>query len=376
VPDTLRLAPGTVTTLRAELGRALHHLNEQSRGALFVAAADLLGSTSVNSVADGFAGGYWNARNNPLARRLSVGGICEDAMAGILSGLTTFGRHLGVGASYAAFLAPLGHVAARLHAIGSQARRTVSGAAYSPMILVCAHAGLKTGEDGPTHADPQALQLLQQNFPPGTAVTLTPWDPQEIWVLLTTALARRPALIAPFVTRPGETVLDRATLGLAPVEAAAGGVYLLRRPRDGGAGTIILQESAVTYAFVEEALPRIEQAGLDPWVYYVASAELFDALPEEEQRQIFPEERATEAMGITGFTLPTLFRWLQSDLGRSMSLHPYRGGHFPGSGPGAMVLAEAGLDGESQYQAFRRYLDARTRGTRSLLAGTGVAAPN
>jgi len=32
-------------------------------------------------------------------------------------------------------------------------------------VLVCAHAGLKTGEDGPTHADPQPLQLLQENFP-------------------------------------------------------------------------------------------------------------------------------------------------------------------------------------------------------------------
>ena len=55
------------------------------------------------------------------------------------------------------------------------------------MVLVCAHAGLKTGEDGPTHADPQALQLLQENFPRGTAITLTPWDPQECWPLLAAA---------------------------------------------------------------------------------------------------------------------------------------------------------------------------------------------
>ena len=33
---------------------------------------------------------------------------------------------------------------------------------------------LKTGEDGPTHADPQCLQLIQENFPPGIMVTLTP----------------------------------------------------------------------------------------------------------------------------------------------------------------------------------------------------------
>ncbi|HEY4640984.1 MAG TPA: hypothetical protein VII75_06540 [Thermoanaerobaculia bacterium] len=28
---------------------------------------------------------------------------------------------------------------------------------------------LKTGEDGPTHADPQPLQLLQENFPLGSS---------------------------------------------------------------------------------------------------------------------------------------------------------------------------------------------------------------
>jgi hypothetical protein len=89
------------------------------------------------------------------------------------------------------------------------------------MILVCAHAGLKTGEDGPTHADPQALQLLQEDFPRGTAISLTPWEPQEIWTLVAAALAKRPALISAFVTRPNEPVLDREALGLAPPEAAA-----------------------------------------------------------------------------------------------------------------------------------------------------------
>ena len=91
-----------------------------------------------------------------------------------------------MGSSYGAFMAPLGHIAARLHAIGAQARQAACGEPYRPMILVCGHAGLATGEDGPTHADPQALQLLQENFPRGTAITLTPWEPQEIWPLLAT----------------------------------------------------------------------------------------------------------------------------------------------------------------------------------------------
>ncbi len=69
-PRRCALAPGTVTTLRNELGRALHHLNQASGGALFVAAADLLGSTSVNKVAEGFPAGFWNAATNPESRTL------------------------------------------------------------------------------------------------------------------------------------------------------------------------------------------------------------------------------------------------------------------------------------------------------------------
>jgi transketolase len=356
-PAELALEPGTVTTLRGELGRALRHYNEASGGALLVGAADLLGSTSVNAIAAGFGDGFWNASANPAARTLSIGGICEDAMAGILSGLAAYGRHVGVGSSYGAFLAPLGHVAARLHAIGAQAK--APHGPWPPFLLVCAHAGLKTGEDGPTHADPQPLQLLQENFPRGTMITLTPWDPAEIWTLLATAFRRRPAIIAPFVTRPNEKVPDRAALGLAPVEAAATGVYLLRAPRGRGDVTVVLQESAVAYAFVEQALPLLEKGGIDPRVYYVASAELFDLLPSEEQRRIFPEEHAHEAMGITGFTLPTMFRWVRSDPGRAHTLHPYAKGHFLGSGQGPVVLAEAGLDGSSQAKAIRAYVEAR-----------------
>jgi transketolase len=355
-PAELTLKPGGVTTLRAELGRVLQYYNKVSGGALFAAAADLLGSTSLSTIGAGFPQGFYNAGANAGSRLLATGGICEDAMTGILAGICTFGHHLGAGSSYGAFLAPLGHIAARLHAIGGQARHAIADDPYRPVILVCAHAGMKTGEDGPTHADPQPLQLLQENFPKGTAITVTPWDPQEIWPLMAAAFARRPAIIAPFVTRPNETILDRKALGLAPPEDSVSGVYLLRKPRGEGKGTIVLQESAVTYAFVERALPQLIKEGFDPWVYYVSSAELFDLLPAEEQERIYPEKRAMEAMGITGFTLPTMFRWVRSDRGRAATLHPFRHGNFLGSGQGARVLSEAGLDGESQSRAVGRYL--------------------
>ena len=360
-PAELDLVPGANTTLRGELGKALGYLNRASSGAIFAAAADLLGSTSIANASSDFAPGYYNAATNPEARTLSIGGICEDAMAGILAGISTFGKHLGAGSSYGAFLSPLGHISARLHAIGNQSRQAISKVPYKPLILVCAHAGLKTGEDGPTHADPQALQLLQGNFPPGTAVTLTPWEPQEVWPLLAAALRARPAFIAPFVTRPAEPILDRAALGLAPVEAAVTGLYALRSAAGGGAGdgTIVLQGSGVTYAFVEGALPQLDAAGVDLNIFYVASAELFDLLDHDQRQHIFPGARADEAMGITGFTLPTMHRWVRSGHGRCHTLYPFRKGHFLGSGPGAMVLAEAGLDGDSQFAAIMRYVEER-----------------
>ena len=359
IPAELTLKPGQAATLRGELGRVLQHYNRASKGAVLTASADLYASTSVNTIGQGFPEGWYNAATNPGARMMSTGGICEDAMCGILAGLSTYGRHIGVGSSYGAFIAALGHVAARLHAIGNQARQAVFQEPYKPFILICAHAGVKTGEDGPTHADPQALQLLQGNFPLGTMITLTPWDPQEIWTLVSAALAKRPAVMAPFVTRPSEKVIDRQELGLAPATAAAGGVYLLRRAQGRRDGTLVLQGSDVGYAFVEQALPLLKEKGIDLDVYYVASAELFDLLPAVEKEKAYPEAAAQEAMGITGFTLPTMERWVCSGRGRRLTLHPFREGHFLGSGPAEKVLEEAGLDGESQFRAIRRYVEKK-----------------
>jgi transketolase len=358
VPEGLALATGGKSTLRDALGMTLNHYNRASGGAIFAAAADLLASTSVHRIGESFDAGFYNRRTNPGSRLLSIGGICEDAMMAVLSGIASFGSHTGAGSSYGAFSAPLGHIAARLHAIGNQARQSVDGGPYRPFFLVCAHAGLKTGEDGPTHADPQPLQLLQNNFAPGTMITLTPWDPQELWPLVSAALAKRPAVIAPFVTRPPETVLDRAALRMPPAAAAVKGVYRVRSAHGRGDGTVVLQGSAVMYAFLTGALPLIEKESLDLNVYYVASAELFDLLDEDERRRIFPEEHARDAMGITDFTLPTLERWILSERGRRNSLHPFRHGHYLGSGQGSVVIAEAGLDGASQFQAIREHVRA------------------
>jgi transketolase len=250
-----------------------------------------------------------------------------------------------------------------LHAIGQQARRDTYGLPANPYLLVCAHAGLMTGEDGPTHADPQCLQLLQGNFPPGALISLTPWDANELWPCLVAGLQARPAVLAPFVTRPATAVIDRTALGLPPASAAAQGLYALRRAGTSAADTacVVLQGHGVTEVFVRQVLPEIDRRGLELDVYCVTSAELFERLDPDEQQRIFPEHRARRAMGITGFTLPTLERWVTSNAGRRASLHPFAGGGYLGSGDAAQVLIQAGLDGEAQWRAVRAWIERKAR---------------
>lgn len=367
-PENLQLNAGDSVTLRGVLGDALNTLNKLTGGAIIGAAADLLGSTSVANLAQGFPPGLYHSVSNNEARLITVGGICEDAMGAFMAGLSSFGHHIGVTSSYGAFIGALEHVAARLHGIGQQAKRGADGP-YDTWIMINAHVGVKTGEDGPTHADPQVLQLLQENFPDNVLITLTPWDPQEIWPLLIAGLMARPAVLAPFVTRPPETVVDRSHFGLPAANAANKGVYAMRLADLDAReyhGTIVLQGNGVGTAFVTEVLPRLKEHGLNMNVYYVASTELFNGLPASEREQLFPEAFMYEAMGITDFTLPTMYRWVRSHEGLRRTLHSFRGRKYLGSGQAHMVLREAGLDAEHQMKAILDYA--------TVLEKTGRAA--
>ena len=362
IPDELKLETGTATTLRGELGRSLGYLNKKTNGGFIAGAADLLGSTSVNKLGAGFPDGFYNFISNPDSRLISAGGICEDALGAIMTGLSSYGFNIGVTASYAAFIAALEHIAARVHCISQQARHDFSGEPFKTFIMICGHAGLKTGEDGPTHADPQALQLLQENFPAGKAITLVPWDPQELWPLVMEGLMKRPAVLAPFVTRPNETVVDREKYKLPPATTAVNGVYQFRKadPEAGKYhGAIILQGSAVTNDFVTYVLPRLDESGFIMNVYYVSSAELFSMLPEQKQNEILPDKIMGEAMGITGFTMPTMYRWITSELGRKHTINSFVRGIYPGSGKAEVVMKEVGLNGSAQWDSIQKYIAAR-----------------
>ena len=281
-------------------------------------------------------------------------------MGGLMAGISTYGKAIGAGSSYGAFITSLEHITARLHGIGQQAKKAYLGLPQNTFIIVNAHAGLKTGEDGPTHADPQCPQAVQENFPRDVMITLTPWDPNEMYPMVIAALKKRPAVLAPFVTRPSEKIIDRKTLNLPPVTAAVKGLYAMRTAdpsKEHYHGTLVLQGSGITNAFVNEVLPRIDEAGFNMNVFYVTSAELFSMLSEKEQAEIYPDKFAYEAMGITGLTLPTLYRWVVSREGRKHSLHAFKHGHYLGSGKAHKVFEEAELHPEGQWKAIKEYAE-------------------
>lgn len=361
-PDELNVVPGLTTTLRGVLGSSLGYLNRISNGALIGVAADLSGSTSVNLLGSGFHEGFYDAVDNPDSRILAVGGICEDAIGGMMAGLSSFGKHIGVSSSYGAFISAMEHTAARLHGIGEQNRIMHFGGRYNTWIIINAHAGLKTGEDGPTHADPQCLQLLQENFPPGILISLTPWEPGEVWPLLAAGLKMRPAILSPFVTRPNELIIEREKLNLAPATEAVKGVYALRKadPERHLDGSVILQESGVTLEFVTKVLPRLDEEGYNINVFHVSSAELYDAHSKEEREALLPYSVRRNALGITGFTLPTMYKWITGFESRYNILHPFRKGFYLGSGTAESVLHQAGLDAESIYREVIKYIKANS----------------
>lgn len=350
-PEKFVFTPAAAYTLRGVLADALNYINTASGGALLTGSADLYGSTNAGTIAKGFGKGFYNKVSNPGSKEFAPGGICEDAMNAIATGISAFGSNIGVSSSYAAFLA-FGHVAMRMHAIGQQCLHELTGEGRRTVIMYNAHASLPTGEDGPTHADPQSLQLMQENFPKGACITITPWEVDEIWPLVTASLNARPAVFSPFATRPSEKFVDRAALGLAPAGNSVKGIYKVysaEKPE----GTVILQGAGVMRIFVTQVLPQVKNVD----VYYVTSRELFDLLTAEEREQIIPESVLKTAMMITDFTLPTIHAWVMSEKGRAHSLWPNKSHGYLGSARADITYVEAGLDAKGQISAIQKYIE-------------------
>ena len=354
IPQEFVFQAGQNPTLRATMAQALAKISKDTNGTLIVSTADLSGSTGAGKIAYD-SKGFYNKKTNPDSRLISSGGITEDGLSAVMSGVSAYGKQLGVAASYGAFTSAMMHTQARLHAIGQQGYEEATGKGKNTFIIFTGHAGLPTGPDGPTHADPQMLQLIAEDFPKGAAITLTPLDGNDVWPSLTAALNKRPAVLYPVVTRPNVKITDRANLGSDSQTQAKNGVYALYKTAE-AQGTVILQGSGVGEIFVQEVLPKIKEEKLPINAYYVVSPELFDMLSQEEKAQVLPISELYRAIAITDFTLPTMRRWLKSVKGEEMSLYPFKQGKYLTSGQAVDCYKEAGLDGAAQLKQIKEYL--------------------
>jgi len=350
-PEEIWNKPGSSVTLRGALGRTLHYFNKTTNGGLYGFAADLVGSTNLNLMCDDFQKKGFLSAENPYAKIIPTG-ITEDGGSSLITGISASGHYIGVGSSYATFMSPMGFTAARLFCIAYQAKH---GKDISPMILINAHAGLKTGEDGPTHACPLTLSFWKGFSKLHLKViTLTPWDANEIWPLMSAALKNNPAVILPYVTRPAEVIIDREKIGFPDASKSADGIYCVRRAKKSKA-TVIYQGAEVGVE-LPKVVSELDKAKVDANIFYISSSELFSYLPKKKQEEILSEELKRNAMAVTGFTIDTMYEYLLTSKGRDFSLHPFKKGIFLGSGPGGEVLKQAGLDVKSQVTAIKEFV--------------------
>ena len=70
---------------------------------------------------------------------------------------------------------------------------------------------------------------------------------------------------------------------------------------------------------------------------------------------ILPEEVTRRAMMVSDFTVPTFRRWVRTDAGLDASLYPLKDHGYLGSGTWEAVVREAGLHGDSQFEAIRAW---------------------
>jgi transketolase len=245
--------------------------------------------------------------DNPLGRGIRFG-IAEQNMAMMsvaMAGDTLPGgfRPLTAFASYGVFSVMMAN-AVRMGLINSD----VNPAARAFFILLAAHDGPETGEDGPTHHGLFWMSLYTAY--PGIKV-YKPLDANEAIEMLFHAAARGEP-VAFSVVRPNVPVFRRGN-GVPPAREAVNGAYVFKPYAGNGKRKLALAVAGgQVLANVLAAVPEFERDA-DIKIIAVTSPELFEELraadPNKADAILSNEERATLLAfhnGWKGFLYPFL----------------------------------------------------------------------
>jgi len=281
------------------------------------------------------------SRENSFGRGIRFG-IAEQNMAMISCAISQdvlpggF-RPMSAFATYGVFT-PMMSNAVRMTLIN----QAVNPAARSFFIMLAAHDGPETGEDGPTHHGLFWMSLFTAY--PGIKV-YKPLDANEAVEMLFEAMRRGEPVVFSAV-RPGTPVLKRGE-GVPPAREAVQGAYVFKPYRENGKRKRVLVISGgQVMANVLEALPALEERA-DIKIVAVTSPQLYEELRAanpQKADQILSDGERREAIalhnGWRGFLYPFL---LPAD-------HPARTfgmDDFSRSGKPGEIYRHAGFDPDS-----------------------------
>lgn len=278
------------------------------------------------------------SRDNPLGRGVRFG-IAEQNMAMMsvtMAADTLPGgfRPMTAFASYGVFSVMMAN-AVRMALINND----LNPRARAFFILLAAHDGPETGEDGPTHHGLFWMSLFSAY--PGIKV-YKPLDANEAVEMLFHAVSRGEP-VAFSVVRPPVPVFRRGN-GVPPAREAVNGAYVFKPYAGNGRRKLVVAVSGgQVMANLLAALPELEQQA-DIKIIAVTSPELFEELrrrdPEKAEQILCDPEREHLIIfhsGWQGFLYPLL---LPHD-------YPHRAfgmNRFMRSGLPAEIYADAGFD--------------------------------
>jgi len=223
--------------------------------------------------------------------------------------------------------------------------------AYSFFIMLAAHDGPETGEDGPTHQGLFWMSLFTAY--PGIKV-FKPLDANEAIEMLFYA-AHRGEPVVFSVVRPPTPVLKRGN-GVPPAIEATNGAYVFKPFRGTSKKKVVMVISGgQLMANALEALPEIEEMA-DVKIVAVTSPQLYEELrkhdPKKANEILSDQERqyvVTLHNGWRGFLYPFL---LPSDYpGRSFGID-----NFSRSGKPDEIYRHAGFDSAGIREKLITYL--------------------
>lgn len=267
----------------------------------YAGAGDLAKSVYTNSAEEVYG---LISKENPLGRGIRYG-IAEQNMAMMGAGLTQDilpggYKPVSVFGTFAVFTSMMANQI-RLAIIGNQLNPETKGF----FIVLAAHDGPETGEDGPTHQGMYWMSLY--NALPGIKV-YKPLDANETIEMLFGALEKGEPIVLS-VYRPEQPVIKRDKIPAA-VEAN-NGAYVYKKFLGNGSRLVLAICGMQVLLNTLEILPELEKQGLDIKIIVVTSPELFEDLqknnPAKAQEILSDEERklvVTLHNGWSGFLYP------------------------------------------------------------------------